>query len=125
MVREAPLQVTEAGLAPTAEGWFVMNARDARWRERPGRGISLALTGSTDWEAETLFPQLGVNLSIIEPGQPSAMYHWENDQEAFLVLYGEAILIVKGKENRLTHAVFVHIPPKTAQIFVGAGDGPC
>jgi mannose-6-phosphate isomerase-like protein (cupin superfamily) len=125
MVPEAPLEQTDAGLAPAGEGWFVMNARDARWREKPGRGVSLALTGSTDWEAETLFPMLGVNISVIEPGQPSAMYHWENDAEAFLVLYGEALLLVEGQERPLKQWDFVHFPPKTAHIVVGAGDGPC
>src|SRR3954452_19915966 len=64
---EAPLEETPEGLAPTGEGWFVVNARAARWRDRPGRGFSLALTGSTDHEAETFFPMLGVNLAVLSP----------------------------------------------------------
>jgi hypothetical protein len=99
MVPEAPLQRTEAGLVPAGEGWFVLNAREARWRRRGGRGMSLAFTGSTDFEAETYFPQLGVNLAILGPGEPIGMYHWEADQEAFLVLSGEALLIVEGQEK--------------------------
>ena len=35
MVPEAELDQTEAGLVPASEGWFVMNARDARWLENP------------------------------------------------------------------------------------------
>ena len=119
------MEETEDGLAPVGEGWFVANARDLRWREKPGRGFNLAFTGSTDYEAETFFPQLGVNLSIVEPGQPSAMYHWENDAEAFLVLYGEALLLVEGQERPLRQWDYVHFPPGTNHIVVGAGDGPC
>jgi hypothetical protein len=60
MIPEAPLEKTETGLVPVSAGWFVLNARDARWNERPGRR-GLTFTGSTDFEADTLFPQLGVN----------------------------------------------------------------
>jgi quercetin dioxygenase-like cupin family protein len=101
-----------------------MNACEARWRERPGRGFSLALTGSTDWEAETLFKQLGVNIAVLAPGEPLGMYHWENDQEAFLVLYGEPLLLVEGEERQLRPWDFVHFPPGTSHMVVGAGDGP-
>ena len=87
-MEEARLEETEAGLVPVEPGWFVVNARDARWVHRPGRGDSAPLTGWTDAEAETLFPALGVNLVVLEPGQPIGMYHWEADPEAFLVLEG-------------------------------------
>jgi hypothetical protein len=53
------------------------------------------------------------------------MYHWENDQEDFLVLAGEALLIVEGRERPLRQWDFVHCPPGTRHVFVGAGDGPC
>ena len=39
------------------------------------------------------------------------MYHWEADQEDFLVLSGEALLIVEGEERPLRHWDFVHCPP--------------
>ena len=45
MVREAALEQTDAGLVPAGEGWFVLNARDARWRERPQRGFATAFEG--------------------------------------------------------------------------------
>jgi hypothetical protein len=35
MVPEAKLKETDAGLVPASTGWFVMNARDARWCHRP------------------------------------------------------------------------------------------
>jgi uncharacterized cupin superfamily protein len=125
VVPEAPLEQTEAGLVPAGEGWFVLNARDARWDKRPGRGNKLPFTGSTDAEADAYFPQLGVNLIVIEPGQPSTMYHWETVAEDFLVLHGEALMIVEGQERPLRQWDFVHCPPETSHAFVGAGDGPC
>ena len=54
-----------------------------------------------------------------------AMYHWEVDQEDFLVLSGEALLIVEGEERPLRQWDFVHCPPGTKHIIVGAGDAPC
>ena len=39
MVPEAPLEQTEHGLAAGGEGWFVVNARETGWWERPGRGF--------------------------------------------------------------------------------------
>jgi uncharacterized cupin superfamily protein len=53
------------------------------------------------------------------------MYHWEADQEDFLVLSGEALLIVEGQERPLRRWDFVHCPPDTEHMIVGAGEGPC
>jgi uncharacterized cupin superfamily protein len=125
MVPEAPLEQTDSGLAPAGPGWFVLNAREARWRRRPERGHSLPLTGDTDAEQESWFPQLGVVLLRLEPGEPIGMYHWEADQEGFLVLSGEALLIVEGQERPLRQWDFVHCPPGTKHMIVGAGSGPC
>jgi uncharacterized cupin superfamily protein len=125
MVDEAALEKTEAGLAPAGNGWFVLNAREARWRHREGRGDSLPLTGWTDSEAARYFPQLGITLVVLGPGEPIGMYHWEADQEDFLVLSGEALLIVEGREQPLRQWDFVHCPPETRHMIVGAGDGPC
>ncbi len=124
MVPEAPLERTEAGLVTAGEGWFVLNAREARWRHREGRA-SLSFTGSTEFEVETYFPQVGVNLFVLAPGEPMAMYHWEADPEGFLVLSGEALLIVEGQERPLRQWDFVHCPAQTRHVIVGAGDGPC
>jgi uncharacterized cupin superfamily protein len=54
-----------------------------------------------------------------------AMYHWEADQEDFLVLAGEALLIIEGEERPLRQWDFVHCPPGANHTVVGAGDGAC
>jgi uncharacterized cupin superfamily protein len=126
MAPEAPLEQTDHGLAPRAAGgWFVLNAREARWRDRPGRGKSLPLTGWSDEECETYFAQLGVAVLVLEPGEPIGMYHWEADAEGFLVLSGEGLLIVEGEERPLRQWDYFHCPPRTDHMIVGAGDGPC
>ena len=119
MVPEASIERTDDGLVVTGDGWFVLNARDARWRERPGRGFSLPFEGETD------FPQLGIRLYVLAPDEPIGMYHWEADQEDFLVLAGDALLIVEGEERPLRRWDFVHCPPETKHIIVGAGSAPC
>ena len=48
----------------------------------------------------------------------------ESNQEDFLVLAGECLLLVEGEERPLRAWDFVHCPPGTEHIFVGAGDGP-
>ena len=93
MVPEAPLEDTEHGKVAGGEGWYVVNARDATWYDRAARGALCDFEAGQDW------PQLGVNLFVLGPGQPMSMYHWEADQEDFLVLSGEALLIVEDEEQ--------------------------
>jgi uncharacterized cupin superfamily protein len=119
MVPEAPLEQTDAGLVAKGDGWFVLNAKDSRWYHRDGR------PAFCDFEGEAQFSQLGINITVLEPGQPMAMYHWEADQEDFLVLSGEGVLIVEGDERPLQQWDFVHCPPDTKHVIVGAGDTPC
>ena len=125
MIPEARLEQTDAGLAPVGGGWFVLNAREARWQHREGRGETLPFTGSTDFEAETFFPQLGIQLVVLGPGEPIGMYHWESDQEGFLVLSGEPLLLIEGEERPLRPWDFVHCPAGTRHMIVGAGSGRC
>jgi len=54
-----------------------------------------------------------------------AMYHWEADQEDFLVIAGEALLIVEGEERSLRQWDLVHCPPGTEHTIVGAGETAC
>jgi uncharacterized cupin superfamily protein len=100
-------------------GWFVVNAREAEWWH----------TELGDWcpferEGER-FPELGINLNLLRRGEPNCMYHGEGHQEDFLVLEGECVLIVDGKERSLRKWDFVHCPPWTEHVFVGTGDEPC
>jgi uncharacterized cupin superfamily protein len=123
MVPESRLESTEQGLVPHGDGWFVLNARDARWFHGPGRSAICEFEGA--FEGEQDFLQLGINLSVLEPGVPMAMYHWEADQENFLVLAGEALLVVEGEERALRQWDLVHCPAGTKHVIVGAGDAPC
>ena len=120
MVPEAPLEQTESGLVPSGEGWFVLNAREARWFHRNGRGGHVIFE-----DEETEFQQVGVGLYVLGPGEPIGMYHWETDQEDFLVLSGEGLLLVEGGERPLRQWDFVHCPPGTKHIIVGASNPPC
>lgn len=124
VVPEAELVATERGLVPKGRGWFVLNARETQWWQRPGRGVLCEFEGA-GFEGAATFEQLGVNLTRLDPGEPMSMYHWEADQEDFLVLAGEALLIVEGEERPLRQWDFVHCPPGTNHTIVGAGDGAC
>jgi uncharacterized cupin superfamily protein len=121
VVPEAPLERTEHGLAPAGEGWFVLNVRDARWFD----GNEIGGLYASFESPEVRFPQIGFGIGILRPGEPSSLYHGEDAQEDFLVLAGECLLLVEGEERRLETWDFVHCPPGTEHIFVGAGDGPC
>jgi uncharacterized cupin superfamily protein len=97
--------------------WFVRNIRDAKWWDRGSRGFVADLVG--DDEA-----QVGASLFVLGPGQPMSMYHWEADQEGFLVLSGEALLIVEGEERPLRQWDYFHCPPNVPHTIVGAGSEP-
>jgi uncharacterized cupin superfamily protein len=124
-VPEAPLEDSGSGLAPAGDGWFVVNVRDAKWLtsengEKQPSGSECTFE-SRDFE----FPQFGIRLHVLEPGEPNGLYHSESEQEAFLVLSGECRLLVEGGERLLRPWDFFHSPARTEHIFVGAGDGPC
>jgi len=119
VVPEASYEQTGAGVVPAGEGWFVVNAKQAQWFEGDF-GAFTRFEGPT-----SRFAAFGINIGVIEPGQASCMYHGEDEQEDFLVLAGECLLLVEGEERRLAAWDFVHCPPWTEHVFVGAGDGPC
>jgi mannose-6-phosphate isomerase-like protein (cupin superfamily) len=118
MAPEAPLRETKFGLVADVDGWFVVNAQEARWRDSGPFGFYC------DFEGKRPFRQLGINISILEPGQSLGFYHRENAQEDFLVLSGSCVLIVEDEERSLEAWDFVHCPPTTPHMIVGAGDGP-
>jgi uncharacterized cupin superfamily protein len=125
VIPEARLGETPEGLVSSGPGWFVLNAREARWNRRRMGGHSVSFTGYKDEDCETHFRQLGVSLFVLGPGEPIGLYHWEADQENFLVLSGEALLIVEGHERPLGQWDFVHCPAGTKHILLGAGQGLC
>jgi uncharacterized cupin superfamily protein len=122
MVPESPPESSEHGRVPRGKGWFVLNAREAPWFARKGRGAYCEFEG---FEGEADFTQLGINLTVLEPGEPMAMYHWEADQEDFLVLAGEALLIAEGEERSLQRWDLAHCPAGTNHVIVGAGHAAC
>lgn len=118
MTPEAPLRRTKYGLVYDGDGWFVLNARETRWRDTGPLGKYC------DFEGKRPFKGFGINLNVLQPGEPMSMYHRENAQEGFLVLAGECLLLVEGEERQLRTWDFFHCPGGTDHIIVGAGDGP-
>jgi uncharacterized cupin superfamily protein len=120
-MNEATLEDTPYGRNPAEEGWFVLNLGDAlavRNEAKGGAVYPLEPQGQP-------FRGLGVNVHVIWPGEPSAMYHSEAVREAFLVLSGECTLIVEEQEHALRPWDFFHCPAGTRHTFVGASAGPC
>jgi len=119
MVDEARLEDTGSGLMPASDGWFVLNVAEAAWLTNEAFGAAAVFENDDrSWD-------VGFTLGVIWPGKPSAMYHRESNQEDFLVLSGECLLLIEGEERPLKAWDFVHCPPETDHIFVGAGGGPC
>jgi len=99
---------------------FLINVAEARALGHSRRALMI------DFEPEGVqWPDTGVNVQVMQPGQPNCRYHSEPVQEDFLVLHGECIAIVGGEERRLRQWDFLHCPAGTEHVFVGAGDGPC
>jgi uncharacterized cupin superfamily protein len=117
-VPEAEFRNTKYGPVPDGDGWFVLNARDTRWREFGPLGREC------DFQGKRPFKQIGVSVNVLEPGEFMAMYHSENKQEGFLVLIGECILIVEGEERLLKAWDFFHCPGGTGHTIIGAGNRP-
>jgi uncharacterized cupin superfamily protein len=120
-VDEARSEETPYGRRITSDGWFVLNLGDALAVENDVKGgAAYALE-----PREAPFPHVGVNVRVVPPGEPSCLYHSEDVQEGFLVLWGECTLLVEEEERALRQWDYVHCPPGTRHVIVGAGDGPC
>jgi hypothetical protein len=65
-------------------GPFVINVADAPATRFAGSGTYVAFEDPND-----RFPDFGINIHMLDPGEPNAMYHAEDNQEDFLVLAGE------------------------------------
>jgi quercetin dioxygenase-like cupin family protein len=119
MVEEARLERLEAGLTPVTDGWFVVSIPEAAWWTNEAFGDACVFEGD-----DVSFPDVGFTLAVLQPGQASR-YHREANQEDFLVLAGECLLLIENEERPLKAWDFVHCPPDTEHAFVGAGEGPC
>jgi mannose-6-phosphate isomerase-like protein (cupin superfamily) len=115
-VTEARVEESEHGFVCKSDGWFIVNTRGVRWFESEGWGKF------SNFGGDTVFDQLGIGITVLGPGEPLSMYHWESDQEDFLILAGTATLIVEGLERDLRQWDFVHCPPYTEHTIIG---GPC
>jgi uncharacterized cupin superfamily protein len=100
--------------------WFAINVADAPALRHKVAGTYVPFESPDD-----RFPEFGINIHLLQPGEPNAKYHAEDAQEDFLVLSGECIGIIEGEERRLRAWDFVHCPAGTEHVFVGAGEGPC
>ena len=100
--------------------WFVVNVADAPALRHVIGGAYVRFESPA-----ARFAQVGVNIHVLQPGEPAGKYHREEAQEDFLVLSGECLVIIDNEERRLRTWDFVHCPPGTDHAFVGAGDGPC
>lgn len=99
---------------------FIVNLADV-----PALGHSQRATLIDPEPKGVSWPDTGVNVQVLAPGQPNGRYHSEPVQEDFLVLSGECIAIVEGEERPMKQWDFFHCPAHVEHIFVGAGDGPC
>jgi quercetin dioxygenase-like cupin family protein len=99
--------------------WSVRNVRELTWTEnRMGAYCDLLQGG--DEAAE----EFAINLNVLGPGQPMALYHREPHQEGFLVLRGECELIVEGESHVMRQWDYFHCPVDVPHVIVGASDEP-
>lgn len=120
-VNEASSEETPYGRHVTSDGWFVLNLADAlavRNEEKGGAVYVLEPRNAP-------FADLGVNVRVVWPGDPCALYHAENAQEGFLVLSGECTLLVEEEQRPLRQWDYFHCPADTRHVIVGSGNGPC
>jgi uncharacterized cupin superfamily protein len=118
-VQEAHAEETPYGRYITSEGWFIHNLEEALAVRFQRGGALYPLE-----PREAPFRDLGVNVRVMWPGDANALYHHEDAQEGFLVLFGECMLVVEEQERPLRQWDYFHCPPGTRHIVVGAGDSP-
>lgn len=121
-MREARIQQTKQGRLPAGEGWFVLNLGEMPWETVPGFGV----WRDFDWaERSGDEPGIGFHIHVLQPGENFGYYHAEAAQEGFIVLAGECLAVVEGQERPMRQWDYLHSPPGTAHVLIGAGDGPC
>jgi mannose-6-phosphate isomerase-like protein (cupin superfamily) len=101
--------------------WTKANLGEVEGVEHPQAGLSYLFGESRPRE---LYSDLGINIRVLQPGQPASLYHAESNDEFFIVLGGECLAIVEDEEVPLRKWDYLYAPPGTAHLIVGAGDGP-
>jgi uncharacterized cupin superfamily protein len=119
-MHQAKIEDTESGRQPADDGWFILNLAEIGWATVPRGGTWCSFESPA-----ARSPLLGIGVHILYPGDTPGFYHSESNQEGFLVLSGECVAIVEGEERRMGPWDYLHCPPGTAHITIGAGDGPC
>ena len=120
MVEEARLEDTGAGLAPASEGWFVLNVRDAAWL------VSDTFAAAGIFEGEGYqFPQVGYTVGVLQPGQPSGLYHGSRRRRTSSCSPESACSSSRVRNGACGRGTSAIARRDTEHIFVGAGDGPC
>jgi uncharacterized cupin superfamily protein len=119
-VDEARSEETPYGRYVTSDGWFVLNLSEALAVRNEKSGATYPIEGR-----DAPFRDFGLNVRVLRPGEPMAMYHAEEVQEGFLVLSGECTLIVEEQERQLRQWDYFHCPRDTGHVIVGAGEEPC
>src|SRR6476659_5052126 len=89
MPDEARLEETESGLKPVSEGWFVVNVGETGWAVHDAFGSGCTFEGR-----DAQFKQLGINVNVVEPGQPLCLYHCPAGTEHVIVGSGDGLAIV-------------------------------
>lgn len=121
-MHEAQINETPEGRVPVDDGWFILNLAQMAWQAISGFGVALGFDGPAHDPGE---PGIGVHVHVLQPGEANGYYHAEAAQEGFLVLSGECIALVEGQERQMGQWDYLHCPPETEHITVGAGDQPC
>ena len=101
---------------------FVINLADA-----PAIGAPRGATFITLEPEGVTWPDTGVNVQVMHPGQPNGRYHSEPVQEDFLVLYGECIAIVEDRSGRCASGTscIARRGASTSSWERGTGPAPC
>jgi uncharacterized cupin superfamily protein len=103
------------------QSWLTGNLGEAEALKHRQSGIGYLFGENRPFER---YGDFGINVRVLQPGQPASLYHSEPADELFLVLGGECLAIVEDEEVPLRTWDFLHTPPQTAHVIVGAGDGP-
>ena len=98
----------------------MVNVRDATWLNSDEFGSGCIFDGPAAW-----FKQVGINISVLMPGEPNCLYHSESQQEDFSCCSARPSCSSRARSGRSGNGISSIRPAGTVHVFVGAGDGPC